>query len=370
MKTCSKTSCSTVILVWMLLCTPNYSFCLRTVASRLPTKTARSTKQVDHLPNPPRLHPLMTATRKLSSTLSASSLPSQQTLVDVYPYGTCKDALLRQQKTSDNTSEGPMYTRTKVVHFIRHAQGTHNVNKEYRDVRHIDARLTEHGEKQCQTLAQAIQQHKDSDTSETVKHNLASVLHDTELIVTSPLTRCIQTTLLTMDPVIATRDVPIVAHENIRETVNFNCDRRRHLSEVAQDFPQINFGHMIHDHDAIWESYQERLGSHEEFLDHRESAELHVVADRGRDFLQWLAQQDQDHVVICSHCAYSRCLLNFGHEGKPPTSVEQALDTRGPDAIDVPVVRYCGDQDDFEDSIRKDFDNCELRSVVLAFRSV
>ena len=33
----------------------------------------------------------------------------------------------------------------------------------------------------------------------------------------------------------------IVAHESVRETVNFTCDARRAISAIAADFPRVDF---------------------------------------------------------------------------------------------------------------------------------
>jgi hypothetical protein len=47
--------------------------------------------------------------------------------------------------------------------------------------------------------------------------------------------------------------------------------------------------------------------------------------------------------------------------------VPQHLDDRGVDAKNVPVFRYCGDDEAFMSTMQQDFDNCELRSLIIAF---
>lgn len=226
---------------------------------------------------------------------------------------------------------------------------------------HIDARLTDKGIEQCRQLAEQIRNAPPGSP-------LADLAENVELLITSPLTRCIQTTLYTMEPVLANRkDLPVVAHEYIRETVNYNCDKRRSIEETAKDFPMVDFSHIPHAHDAIWESYLERFGCHETFPGHRESGEVHVVAERAKMFMEWLADREENHVVMCSHAAFSRCLWNFGHEGTQATEVEQIHDDRGEDAVDIPVVEFFGEDKEFAKSMQRKFDNCELRSVVLAF---
>ena len=68
-------------------------------------------------------------------------------------------------------------TNCKIIHFVRHAQGYHNVDPGImKEPAGLDAQLTEEGMRQCAQLA------------ETVKDKLRP-----ELIVTSPLTRTCQT---------------------------------------------------------------------------------------------------------------------------------------------------------------------------------
>lgn len=72
----------------------------------------------------------------------------------------------------------------------------------------LDAVLTPFGLEQCGALAK-----------------LTAGLAGVELLVTSPLRRCVQTALHGFQPHID-RGVPLIALESVRETVNFTCDRR------------------------------------------------------------------------------------------------------------------------------------------------
>jgi broad specificity phosphatase PhoE len=285
-------------------------------------------------------------------TVQSSSFKSAA--VHVYPY---------QATVQSNQIQGRKYSKVKKVHWLRHAQGTHNVNKDYRSLVNLDARITAAGADQCRSLSNRI---IDAGKDRAVSEPLHDVYHKAELVVTSPLTRCIQTSLLCLDRVFAHRNVPVVAHEGIRETVNYNCDRRRPISDIAAEFP-IDFSSIEHSHDHIWELYERRLGDQETYPYHRESAEIHMVAERGRTFFEWLGHQPQDHVVVCSHAAVSRCLWNFGLPGHVPYLPEQLLDERQHRSIEAPIVQYVGNDEKFEKSMRSDYDNCEIRSMVLAF---
>ena len=273
-----------------------------------------------------------------SSAALIDSLGSRT--VDIYPLDTPLDDLKK-------------YRCVKQLHVIRHAEGTHNVNQEYRDARNLDARLTDKGEDQCRALAARLE---DGDPD----------LFEAQLVVTSPMTRCIQTTLLTLDPVLRQNtNLPVLANELIRETVNYNCDRRRDISEISNEFGRVDCSLIDHNVDPIWARYEERLGSATECTRHRESSQLYKVAERARRFFEWLETRPEEKVIICSHRAYLRCLWNFGRPEGVPYQPEQYLDDRD-EPKDVPVVRYRGDET-FQAAMMRDYDNCELRSMIVAF---
>jgi broad specificity phosphatase PhoE len=278
---------------------------------------------------------------------------------DIFPYGTKEEDIMKSSN---------YYSHTKVVHFIRHAQGTHNVKEAYNDVENIDARLTEQGQEECRSMAESIRQAA-QESSSTAAANLAELHESAQLVVTSPLTRCIQTSLSSF-PMLAERNVPFVAHSGVRETVNFNCDRRRNIQDITKDFGDgvVDFTHVPTDHDDVWEAYEKRLGTPEKSWENiRESGELHVAAERGRQFMEWLQTRPERNVVVCTHSAFLRCFWNFGVKGKDvPMQPPQILDDREK-ATNVPVVRYCGEDASFAESFRSSFENCELRSLVIAF---
>jgi broad specificity phosphatase PhoE len=243
------------------------------------------------------------------------------------------------------------YENVKLIHVLRHAEGYHNVNREYHDMKHLDASLTPTGREQCRTLAFTSQDGMLSSNS-------------IDLLVTSTLTRCIQTALLCFPSI-----GPVIAQESIRETVNYACDRRRPTSVLREEFPTVDWSDVIDEEDAIWNAYEERLGS--DWKSHRESGELYRIADRGRHFLAWLSQRSEKNVVVCSHSAFLRCFFNWGQIGGVPFLKTQFLDDREESLrkIDIPLLTYCGDQE-FEMHMRSDYKNCELRSFVLVFDSI
>ena len=95
-----------------------------------------------------------------------------------------------------------------------------------------------------------------------------------------------------------------MAHESIRETVNFRCDSHRPITTLAAEFPRVDFSHCPTEHDRIWAVYEAALPE-----DHdapRESADLVSVADRGRAFFQWLRAREETEVAVSSHSAFQR----------------------------------------------------------------
>ena len=179
---------------------------------------------------------------------------------------------------------------SKVLHFVRHAQGVHNIDKHImRQPEGLDAQLTDEGRQQCGALAKRV-------------CNLKP-----ELVVTSPLTRTMQTTLLSFGTQLQA-GVPVVALESVRETVNFYCDARRSLStivsDLAPDFARV--GATIdtsigcpHDHDELWASYVERHGPPDTFTSHRETADLPSLAARARAAFAWLGAR-AEHANHCT----------------------------------------------------------------------
>lgn len=249
------------------------------------------------------------------------------------------------------------HAKVKLIHMVRHAQGTHNVEENYNDLRHLDARLTEKGMDQCHGLSKRI-----------ISDTILSTSKIT--VVTSPLTRCVQTALYSFPQLTNAKHVDFLAHEGIRETVNYASDRRRTIQEISNEFPRVNFQqgtqHCPQDADSIWDDYEDRLGQDWESC--RESAELAVVVQRARACFQWI-MDDLEHtpqVVVCTHSAILRCILNWGQSssGGVPHMPPQILDDAFDPSTHIKVFEFCGD-DEFQEHMKSDYDNCELRSFCL-----
>mmetsp|Transcript_30556 Transcript_30556/g.73316 ORF Transcript_30556/g.73316 Transcript_30556/m.73316 type:complete len:309 (+) Transcript_30556:18-944(+) len=183
----------------------------------------------------------------------------------------------------------------KVIHMVRHAEGTHNVERDYKNEKNLDARLTEKGMAQCQTLAQHTQ-------ATMMKDLLQQDIDNDVAVITSPMTRCVQTALYSFPWLLADDDdkVPFVALESIRESVNYACDRRRTITEISKEYPRVDFSECCnHDNDFIWDNYRNRLGK--DWDVQMESAELNHMAHRAREGLEYLQGRPEHHLIVCSH---------------------------------------------------------------------
>ncbi|KAJ1401450.1 histidine phosphatase superfamily [Ochromonadaceae sp. CCMP2298] len=200
-------------------------------------------------------------------------------------------------------------TKSKVVHFVRHAQGHHNVAGKtdplfgYLREDLEDAVLTDFGISQCVQLAAAGK----------------ADVKGAKLLVVSPLHRTMQTATLSFPHLVG--KIPFIAYENLREQTGLHpCDRRKPLSVHRLNFQHVDFAHVADETDPLYYKYTLR-----EPKDH--------VAARARLFMQWLGERPEEEIIVVSHKGY--LLHLFG------------------------IIDTGGKNDEFE--------NCEMRSFVVNF---
>ncbi|CAM9387297.1 unnamed protein product [Ectocarpus sp. 6 AP-2014] len=219
--------------------------------------------------------------------------------------------MVRETKTHNGHKVVGVVQRStaKTVHFLRHAEGTHNeaaLNEgraAFSKIEHLDARLTDLGKEQCATLKAA-------------NHGIEK---EAELVVVSPLTRAIETAMLAIDQV---ERVPWVALECVRERAGVQpCDRRRCVSELKMEYLNISFDAITDDDDAYFDSQG----------DERETYDS--MALRGRELFSWLRDRPETNIVVVTHSGFLSSLFKRVMLSPP--------------------------------DIAKGFKNCELRSVLL-----
>ena len=108
----------------------------------------------------------------------------------------------------------------------------------------------------------------------------------------------------------------------IQESGLHPCDRRLPISDLAKQFPEVNFDNIEHDEDPLYYVYKTR-----------EPAE--VVRARALSFMKWLGERPEREIIVVTHSNYVKNLLTY--------------------VISV------------EDDAPKKFKNCEIRSYVMSF---
>ena len=112
----------------------------------------------------------------------------------------------------------------KTIVLIRHGQSTFNEHYERtgQDPGHVDARLTALGQQQARQA----------------REELAATEFD--IVVSSPLTRAIQTT----HAIFGHRDLPVHVTCRHREKLESSCDVGRSPLHLKEEFPHLDFDHL------------------------------------------------------------------------------------------------------------------------------
>ncbi|XVE96680.1 hypothetical protein REPUB_Repub02eG0243300 [Reevesia pubescens] len=207
----------------------------------------------------------------------------------------------------------------KILHLVRHGQAEHNVegdknHEELLSPKLFDAQLSPLGLKQVAKLRKDI--------------HACGLLNRIELVITSPLSRAMQTAVGvfgTEGQTTSTLNSPrVMAVELCRDRLGVRrCDMRRKVSDCQSLFPSIDFSMMDDEDDNLWNP---NIREPEDEL-----------AKRGAKFLEWLWTRPEKEIVVVSHGLVLQNIL---------------INVLGNDCN--PSVRAC-----------KRFDHCELRSVVV-----
>jgi len=242
--------------------------------------------------------------------------------------------------------------QTRKVHFIRHAEGFHNVETAKTGSNHCllrgnklasehplyDSRLTPKGINQAKELRTILAHRPSGGRSFTAF----------DLVVVSPLTRTCETALHVfgnprkpgLPPFLCDGEAPygspeyaagvkvaaprFLVREECRERFgHYVCDGRRSIKEISADFPDFDFSEVATNEDNY-------------YTDERESDD--DCCDRAVKFLEWLNSRPEKCIAVVTHSSFLRHL--FGQFGEQMTQEKK-------------------------DSLQRMAGNCELRSVVL-----
>lgn len=252
---------------------------------------------------------------------------------------------------------------TKIVHFVRHGEGYHNIGHDELE----DSPLTQRG----WADAQALHAHLDAlnalgrplpiDVGVDVALFLSS--HSPQLVVVSPLTRTLETAsaafgggcLEQKDPtatssgsvtsgdtassitdttdatdttdttdallmhaqthipgrraahaaIAAVPGRPFIALEDVRERMSTHrCDRRRTRDDAAARFPGVDFSHITSNDDVLWgQRHAQTVGVDPQGGRYAVAEAPAAVAARGARALQWLMARCVSNMSSLSVCA-------------------------------------------------------------------
>lgn len=167
----------------------------------------------------------------------------------------------------------------KIVHCIRHGQSTFNAHYAARepdgvwsDPLHFDATLSDLGHQQVAEAALTVRDHA------------------YELIVTTPLTRAIQTTLGLF------KDHPAAARIQVeslhRERLENSCDVGRAPVLLRGDFPNLAFDHL----EEVW-WHKDGEPDHRGFV----VEPTETMTRRVEHFREWLAARPERLIAVVGH---------------------------------------------------------------------
>ncbi|KAL3892790.1 MAG: hypothetical protein SGPRY_014783, partial [Prymnesium sp.] len=192
---------------------------------------------------------------------------------------------------------GVLPPQTKRVHFIRHGEGDHNViQREWRasaswdgvsepytidndpSFTYLDPGLTPKGKSQAEALQPR-----------------ASRL-STELLVTSPMRRAMQTALIAFSS--ASCSPAVIATDLCHEVGGkHTCDKRRAISELRAEFPGVDYSEILEEEDPLW-------------LDGLTRESLENLSTRAARFAEWLMKRPEKEIAVASHSAFLLAIFN------------------------------------------------------------
>ena len=165
----------------------------------------------------------------------------------------------------------------KNFYFIRHGLAQHNIQFKlhgkmaFYNPLYYDTKLMEEGHEQATKLGKTWTE-----------------IGDIDLVLTSSLMRCLQTT----DNIFKDINVPIIALDIIKEFPQglHTCNRRSDIDSLKPMFPKIDFSYIESNYDTMW------MNDREETLD-----ELNL---RIETFNHFLNGRDEKNIAIVSHSSF------------------------------------------------------------------
>jgi broad specificity phosphatase PhoE len=219
--------------------------------------------------------------------------------------------------TKTNPSNNAISTRIQNVVLIRHGVAQHNVlvngqPPNLRDSQLLDPPLTYEGKQQALEVGERLALWYRTTTTTTATTTTQLERENPQLILVSPLTRCLQTATLAFLPgqhhhYSAGKGPKWVASDLCREAYGMHYpDRRRNISVLKQHWPLIEWDSAIMtETDTVWRP------------DIRES--IPDVLHRIAQFWDLLVQRPEENIVVVTHgvwmeaCLHHYCPVALNH---------------------------------------------------------
>jgi len=145
--------------------------------------------------------------------------------------------------------------------------------------KYMDALLTSYGEEQAESLQERTK------------------FLDPEVLVVSPLRRATQTGVIAFADHVR-RGLKVSAMELCHEVAGkHTCDRRKCRSDLAQEFPEVDYSLVVDEDDPFWGDGLTR-----------ETDES--LALRGADFMRWIRDRPERSIAVATHSQFLFTLFN------------------------------------------------------------
>eukprot|EP00521_Asterionellopsis_glacialis_P001391 CAMPEP_0195257728 /NCGR_PEP_ID=MMETSP0706-20130129/6981_1 /TAXON_ID=33640 /ORGANISM="Asterionellopsis glacialis, Strain CCMP134" /LENGTH=191 /DNA_ID=CAMNT_0040310971 /DNA_START=137 /DNA_END=709 /DNA_ORIENTATION=- len=177
--------------------------------------------------------------------------------------------------------------RVQTIMFVRHGVAKHNLRDpktnqppNLHDPTLLDPSLVFQGKQQALEAGDLMRQWFQAQSL------------DIELVITSPLTRCLQTTSLAFLPgeeyCFDRKEPKILVMDQLREVYGMHYpDKRRNKSLLKSQWPKLEWDPEMTENDEDWK------------MNERET--LNDITKRTAQVLEWIASRNENQIVVVSH---------------------------------------------------------------------
>jgi broad specificity phosphatase PhoE/uncharacterized SAM-binding protein YcdF (DUF218 family) len=185
-------------------------------------------------------------------------------------------------------------SQTKTVFLIRHAESLANRSFSLKKpLFAIDPRLSEQGEKQLQQLRSALYPRIER--------------LQIELIITSPMSRTLQTCLGLFEQLAVQKNIRILVDERISEHLSDICDIGRPKSHLMKEFTSsaLDWSQLK----EFWWYIPPNVVTHHNFITVTKEP-IEYLRQRLQSFWQFLESRNEKNIVVISHGGALKALTN------------------------------------------------------------